>query len=194
MECGLNPGECWAEFCVNSPLFLKAEGARVAHQQWKGVRELCCKVRMWKSLVPLSELPTVVLTVKFRARSMAVFETRLVHLTSEKWEFFSEPILHLSGIDAWSCLDWLTKSYCGRSQIQLERKPNSAPVVLLLILQELQKGQRGCVLCANIIILGNNNTFHNPRTLQYQRGHDLQNGPIYIHQWGLFLQLHINAR
>lgn len=69
---------------MNSPLFLKAEGARVAHQQWKGVRELCCKVRMWKSLVPLSELPTVVLRVKFRARSMAVFETRLVHLTSEK--------------------------------------------------------------------------------------------------------------
>lgn len=76
---------------MNFPLFLKAEGARVAHQQWKGVRELCCKVRMCKSPVPLSELPTVVLTVKFQARSVAVFGSMWVHLTSEGWELFQSP-------------------------------------------------------------------------------------------------------
>lgn len=168
---------------MNSPLFLNAEGAKVAHQQWKRVRELCCKVQMWKSLVPLSELPTVVLTVKFRARSMAVFETRSVHLTSEKLDFFfrahpspfQNRCMILSRL-ADKILLWQEPDTAGE-------KTKFCPRGFVVDFTGVaERRERGCVLCANIIIFGNNNTFHNPRTLQYQRGHDLQNGPIYIHQ------------
>lgn len=45
-----------------------------------------------------------------------------------------------------------------------------------------ERGWRRCVVWVNIIIFGYTYAFSSPRTLQYQKGHYLRNGPIYIQQ------------